>query len=694
MKIGTKISIRVIVGLVISMGVFSVFFSIVIHRQHRDAAFLSIEQSFKIIRAQMDTTKKAVLDDATAVAAIQSVGERLQVATAPETNSNINTDKPAFLALAEILYHALQNSSAPVFVLLDSEGRPAVYAVKTEESFQLGCRYTGKEENSFFTTTLPLKTPLAEAKWEKTDSLPGEIAGMIAPSGPLLKSSRFYTRNNTLYFAAGVPCRSTNAAIDPDQLFAGSVMTIVNFDTVFTHAMAELTRTDVNIYTREGALLSGTMADSLDPETAATLIVKNGKVVLQQVRFDHGGQYFAGLLPIYTESEPVAILSAMISTDLARKNARQLILLMIVIIVCIGFVFVPFGLFATQQTLTKPVLKIVSGLKTIAQGEGDLTRRLVVTTKDEIGDLAKWFNEHLQSMHAMITDISSHASSLDGSAEDLSALSNQMAGNTDAVSTQADAVSRAAAQMSNRINSVASAMEEGSVTLDTIAASAEEMTATIADIARHTGTATDVTAKAVAETQNASAIVDELGHAAREIGMVTETITEISEKTNLLALNATIEAARAGEAGKGFAVVAGEIKSLARQTAEATEQIKHRISGIQDSTAVTVDSNEKILDVINEVNTIVSSIATAIEEQSQTTREIASNVSQASQAIQETSSDLADSSMVAERIADQIAHVNQSAGEMSQSSTNVKTSARKLRELAAHLKEMVGRFKV
>lgn len=159
---------------------------------------------------------------------------------------------------------------------------------------------------------------------------------------------------------------------------------------------------------------------------------------------------------------------------------------------------------------------------------------------------------------------------------------------------------------------------------------AVSMTTTINEIAQNTEKANTITGEAVSEAKGASDNVDELGSAAQEISKVTETVTEISEQTNLLALNATIEAARAGDAGKGFAVVANEIKELARQTAEATQDIKRRIEGIQDSTSGTVTKIQQISKVINDVNDIVSTIASSVEEQSVTTKEIATNVAQAS----------------------------------------------------------------
>ena len=129
--------------------------------------------------------------------------------------------------------------------------------------------------------------------------------------------------------------------------------------------------------------------------------------------------------------------------------------------------------------------------------------------------------------------------------------------------------------------------------------------------------------------------MQKLGQAAQEIGQVTETITNISAQTNLLALNATIEAARAGTAGKGFAVVANEIKELARQTAEATEDIKARIAGIQDSTGTAISDIGQITTVIKDVGGIVASIAAAIEEQATVTKDVAGNIAQASTGVRD-----------------------------------------------------------
>jgi len=217
---------------------------------------------------------------------------------------------------------------------------------------------------------------------------------------------------------------------------------------------------------------------------------------------------------------------------------------------------------------------------------------------------------------------------------------------------------------------------------------------TIQEIARHSEKARTIAGTAVNQAENASLKMNDLGTAAGAITKVTEVITEISEQTNLLALNATIEAARAGEAGKGFAVVANEIKELARQTAEATHEIKAKIEGIQNSTDETVGEMSQIRQVIDQVNQIVAIIATSVENQLRATEEVAGNVREASQGFGEINENVARCTQVTGRISDDIEDVKASADELKQTSGVVDTNVRELSQLAEKLHEEVGHFRV
>ena len=362
-------------------------------------------------------------------------------------------------------------------------------------------------------------------------------------------------------------------------------------------------------------------------------------------------------------------------------------------LVC-GLILLGSVMLLVVHLLIKPVEHVARRLEDIAQGDGDLCTRLEVKSRDEVGQLASWFNLFMDKLQNIIGEVARNTGTVTVSSNELTTISEHMSTGANAMSDRSNTVSAAAEEMSANMVSVAGASEEAATNMNMVAAAAEEMSTSIADIARHSNKAKTTTDEAVSQVSRTSAKVNTLGQAASAIGKVTEVITEISEQTNLLALNATIEAARAGDAGKGFAVVANEIKELARQTADATQDIREKITSIQQSTGETVDDIGRISGVIEEVSNTVIAIATAVEEQSATTREIAQNVGQASQGIQLVNESITQGSTVAGDMAADIAAVNQEAGQMASSSNKVNASAAKLFEMAEVLQNLIGGFKV
>ncbi len=373
------------------------------------------------------------------------------------------------------------------------------------------------------------------------------------------------------------------------------------------------------------------------------------------------------------------------AVSLGRVN---LTITAVMVIVSAGVIFL------LANAIARQLNQVVYGLRDAAEGEGDLTKRIVVNCQDEIGELAHWFNAFVTKIQGIVGDVARNAGTLHNASQDLTGISQQMSSGADQTAVKAGKVASASDEMSANITSVAAAMEQAASNMGVVATAAEEMSATIDEIAQNTEKARTITEEAVQQAARASEDVGRLGSAAQQIGKVLESITDISEQVKLLALNATIESARAGEAGKGFAVVANEIKDLARQTADATSEIKQRIEGIQQSTGDTITGIGNIAGVVKRVNEIVSTIATAVEEQSAATREIASNVAQASTGINEVNLNATRSSEAAGIIAGDIADVTQAAGGMSNSSAQVNLSAGELARLADELNQMVGRFKI
>ncbi len=346
--------------------------------------------------------------------------------------------------------------------------------------------------------------------------------------------------------------------------------------------------------------------------------------------------------------------------------------------------------------LTSAVKNPIIGCASFADdlATGDFTRKIGLDQKDEAGQLGAAMDRIVDNVGGMIGNITTGIETLASSATELSAISEQVASGAEQTTARAETVATAAEEMSANMNTVAAATEEAVTNVSIVATATDELTGAINEIAKNTAKASKITTAAVEDVEDASAKVGELGTAATEVGKVTETITEISDQTNLLALNATIEAARAGEAGKGFAVVANEIKELAKQTAEATGEIRARINGIQESTRGTVDQIGRISSVISEINAIVSTIAAAVEEQSATTREISANMNQATVGLQEVTENVAQSSTVSGEIARDILEVNGAAHEMAEASSQVRLSVQDLSKLAEELRTISLTFRV
>ncbi len=346
------------------------------------------------------------------------------------------------------------------------------------------------------------------------------------------------------------------------------------------------------------------------------------------------------------------------------------------------------------RPIVNPLLQVIAAMQDIAQGNGDLTKRLEAQSRDEISDLAHWFNVFVDRLQGVIRQIGGGTKTLTSSANQLAATATHLASGAAETTNQSGLVANAAEQMSTNMLTMAASSEQMSANVKVVSTAVGQLTASIGEIAHSAEQAARVAHNAAELATTSNSQMGELGDAADQIGRVIEVIQDIAEQTNLLALNATIEAARAGETGKGFAVVATEVKELARQTTGAIEDIRQRIGAIQGATGQAVKSIGDISAVIEQVNALSRNIAATVEEQNVTTKEIAKNVAESSSVAQAVAKGIAESAEASQQITRTIAAVDQAAQQAAQGAAQTQAAGHQLSQMADQFQALVEQFHV
>lgn len=380
------------------------------------------------------------------------------------------------------------------------------------------------------------------------------------------------------------------------------------------------------------------------------------------------------------------------------------------------------GLNTAEHGATLGTGLLQEALMDIVQGKGDLTQRLDETTGDESAEIAHLFNRFIGNIQKLMRGLTQNAHTLSESSKNLSQISTYLASSSEEVTAQAKQVAGSSASASKDVDEIAETVKAVTASVTSISANAtqmssnmkqvsnaiSEMTEAITDISKNAYVASDISSRAQELALNAAQTMKTLEQATHKIGDIVSFIKKIAGQTNMLALNATVEAAKAGESGKGFAVVAGEVKSLAKQTAKATEDITRAINDIQSGSNDAMSVIDEVETIIETINTSISGISAAVEEQSNTTAQISQNVDETSASAESIALSISDVAKGAQTMSDSVSNVAkevrqvtdniegfaQEARASSQQAQKVKDTSKSLTDISKNLEDSISDYKI
>ncbi|MDH5478252.1 MAG: methyl-accepting chemotaxis protein [Nitrospinota bacterium] len=407
---------------------------------------------------------------------------------------------------------------------------------------------------------------------------------------------------------------------------------------------------------------------------------------------------------------------------LEGEKASEMASIVSLVVVIVSAMLLTVAIVWIAKGLLGGIRNLNNMLRDMAEGHGDLTKRIVVESGDELGELAGWFNQFAENLRGQLEKVAQNTNILSTSAKELLSISNTLVGGTSKITEGATNVTSATEQLSSNINTMASSVEQISQVVSNISNSAgkmsqdmsgvssvmERMKVSIVKIDDSAKDSSKTARKAMDLSRNASQAMSSLGAGAQEIGKVTILIKKIAEQTNLLALNAKIEAASAGSAGKGFAVVANEIKQLADQSAKAAEEISAKINGMRENTNKAVQVIADVALIINSMTNSVKTISHSVEEQVGMVGEISQNIGMTAEGAHDMASSLQEISATASNVSQNVGDaaqgtngvfadirgVSSEVNGQSDGIQRINGASRKLAMVAVELNSVVRQFKL
>ncbi len=695
MKFKNKLILLSISLVTLSLAACIVIASLTIRRQNAAMANESLSAAFAVVQRELAENQAQLLKNSRQIVKNAELGSTLKFLDGFKNNPTMSRD--TFQRMSGQLHNMALANNLWQLSVMDTAGVTLSLVRVQDNRSTLFFPEISADRQGYQVARLGTDESPQGGSWTFSGEPPVKDAGQV--SGTADTENGFIAEiEGTLCIVALIPVSASFFDIDADKEIdkrLGYLLAARPLAAEFAERISSSTRTEVNIFA-SGGLVAGTLADYAGlngtEKENQKIEVDGASVVLGDVTV--GEQDYAfGSLALGGKDRPAGTVTALFSHAVPEANTWQMIrLLALAGAICAVLTVPVVWLFA--GSMAGSLSRIAGGMKDIVSGEGNLTARLDVKGKDEIAELATWFNTFIASLQELVMEIAKNAGEVAQASHELSAVSHRLSDTAGKNREECEAVAVASTDMSGHMARVSESMEQASDNLAIVASSAEEMSATIGEIAANSEKARAITESAAIEAGETTEKMTKLSQAAAKINNIVEEITEISEQTNLLALNATIEAARAGEAGKGFSVVASEIKELAKQTTAATENIKAMVEEIQKTTAGNVESIHSLSGVIHGIGQIVHAIATAVEEQSAATREIAGQVNYVSEAISTVNAMARQSSEAAGGMDVSIGHLNQASASISTSSSQVNSNAADLSRMAEDLKKLVGRFTV
>ncbi len=382
---------------------------------------------------------------------------------------------------------------------------------------------------------------------------------------------------------------------------------------------------------------------------------------------------------IVPEGTVLGAVSMRISLNKVNSTVRDFSMQIIAVALALMVPVILFIYWFINRSITVPLRKVSTSLCDIAEGEGDLTRRLTVEGKDEISEISEVFNVFMDKLQSIIREVQESAKQVLVTTNQLAAVSAQVAANSQVQSSEAYSMAAQVEIMTFNIDSVASQAEE----VQTISTHSSELSVHGGAVIHNAASEMNKITETVSES---SAIILDLGQQSDQISAIVSTIKEIADQTNLLALNAAIEAARAGEQGRGFAVVADEVRKLAERTANSTQEITAMIGKIQHGTRLAIGSMESGVARVGAGTALARQAGEAINQIQSGVRQVVDAVSEISVALKEQSQTNAANAHKVESIA-------RLSEENSQAFQQTADTIQGLEQLADNLQSVVGRFK-